>query len=110
MLGFSKHHTSKVKIFCGDQENVGVTNTRSLNMLKYYINAPSKFEEVDEFKRRNFYEDTIHIAKCSDAVLFSKRYNGARSVKVMIEEEEQVITILTDHITIVDDQKEFERR
>lgn len=102
-----RHHTSEVKIFCDDiYENVGVTNTRSVDLLKDYTLDKSKFYEEDDFKIENFYKDTIHVAKCTDAVLFSKRYNGARSVKVMINGEEQVVTVLTENITFLDGEEE----
>ncbi len=102
-----RHHTRQVKIFCDTAyENVGVTNTRSLDLLKDYSHNKVKFEEEDAFKIENFYADTIHIARCSEGTLFSKRYNGARGVKVMINGEEQVITVLTENITFLDGEEE----
>ncbi|MEP5610907.1 MAG: hypothetical protein ABJP45_01595 [Cyclobacteriaceae bacterium] len=98
-----EHHTSEVKLFCDDiHENVGVTNTRSVDMLKDYSHDKVKFDSMDEFKIENFYSDTLHIPRCSDGVLFSKRFNGARGIKVMIDGEEQVITVLTENITFPD--------
>ena len=105
-FGLSKHHTSEVIIFCDDiHENIGVTNTRSLDMLKDYSHDRAKFEGNDAFKIRNFYADTIHIAKCTEATLFSKRYNGARSVKVELNGETEVVTVLTENITFLEEEE-----
>ncbi len=102
-----RHHTREVKIFCDSAyENVGVTNTRSLDLLKDYSHDKAKFDAEEAFKIENFYKDTIHVARCSEGVLFSKRYNGARGVKVMINGEEQVITVLTENITFLDEEEE----
>lgn len=102
-----KHHTSEVKVFCDDiHENVGVTNTRSTDMLKDYSHDKAKFEAQDNFKIENFYADTLHIPRCSDGILFSKRFSGARSVKVMVDGEEQTITVLTENLTYLDAEDE----
>jgi len=102
-----KHHTSEVKLFCDDvHENVGVTNTRSVDMLKDYSHNRVKFDSRNAFKVENFYSDTLHIPRCSEGVLFSKRYNGARSIKVMINGEERTITVLTENITFLDEEEE----
>lgn len=107
IFNLSKHHTSEVKIFCDDAyENVGVTNTRSLDLLKDYSHDKAKFDAEDDFKRENFFADTIHIERCAEGVLFSKRYNGARGIKVMIDGEEQIITVLTENITFLDEEDE----
>ncbi len=101
------HHTREVKIFCdAAYENVGVTNTRSLDLLKDYSHDKAKFDAEDAFKIENFYKDTIHVARCTSGILFSKRYDGARGVKVMIDGEEFVITVLTENITFLDGEEE----
>lgn len=106
-FGFSEHHTSRVKIFCDEAyENVGVSNTRSLDLLKDYSHDKAKFDSMDDFKKKNFFTDTIHVERCSEGVLFSKRFNGARGVKVMINGEEQVITVLTENITFLDGEED----
>ncbi|MEP1097011.1 MAG: hypothetical protein ABJG78_17970 [Cyclobacteriaceae bacterium] len=100
-----KHHTSEVKVFCDDvHENIGVTNTRSVDMLKDYSHNRVKFDSRDAFKIENFYADTLHIPRCSDGILFSKRYNGARGIKVMIDGEERIITVLTENLTFLEEE------
>lgn len=102
-----RQHTREVKIFCDTAyENVGVTNTRSLDLLKDYSHNKTTFDSQDAFKIENFYEDTIHVARCTNGILFSKRFDGARGVKVMINGEERVITVLTENITFLDGEEE----
>lgn len=102
-----RQHTREVKIFCDPAyENVGVTKTRSLDMLKDYSHDKAKFDAKDAFKVENFYKDTIHVARCTEGILFSKRFDGARGVKVMINGEERVITVLTENITFLDEEEE----
>ena len=73
LFGFREHHISKVIVFCDDiHENIGVTNTRSLALLKDYSHNKVKFEATQPFKIENFFKDTIHVKKCSEANLFSK--------------------------------------
>ena len=108
MFELKEFHTEKVKIFCDlNYENVGITNTRSLSILKYYVNNRSKYEESEPFKIENFIKDTIHLDRCIPAELFSKRYNGARSVKVMLDGEEKVITVLTENITFTEERGDY---
>lgn len=103
-FGFNKFHTKAVKIFCDDNiENLGVKNTRSVDALKNYVTSKEKFDQLSDFKIRNFFDDTIRIARCSDALLVSKRYNGVNSVKVKVLESEQIITVLTDHVILLDE-------
>ncbi len=101
-----RFHSSKVKVFCDPAyENVGITNTRSLEVLKYYVNERDKYKATEPFKIENFAKDTIHVARCSEGMLFSKRYNGARGVKVMVDGEEVVVTVLTENITFLEEEQ-----
>lgn len=92
-------HMEKVSVFCDkDTENVGIKDTRSLGALKAYVADPGKFESMGEFERNNFFADTLHLPECSKGMLFSKRYNGARSVMVEFNDEDLVLTVLTNQI------------
>lgn len=103
-FGFNKFHTQNVKLFCNEWvENIGVTNTRSVEALKNYVADKERFNQMDSFKIKNFFADTARVPGCSDAVLFSKRYNGARSVKVKMLNSEEVITVLSEHVEIIEE-------
>ena len=100
-LDIHRFHNIKVSIFCNeDYENVGIKDTRSLTALKRYIHEPKRFEELEEYKIENFFKDTIHVANCTEAILFSKRYFGARTVKVELADGEETLTVLTEHIRL----------
>ena len=50
VFGLSERHTSLVQVFCDDiHENIGVTSTRSLGLLKEYSHNRTRFEERDAF-------------------------------------------------------------
>lgn len=103
-MGFNKFHMTEVSIFCDNAvENVGVTNTRSLEELKLYVNNRPKFDDLQDFKKANFFNDTTHVADCTQGQLFSKRWNGARSVKVSTDDGYYVVTVLTEHITLFEE-------
>ena len=104
ILGLGKYHHTDVKIFCDESvENVGVKNVRSIELLKSYTHNKSKFENLAPYKIENFFNDTIHVDNCTEGKLFSKRFTGARSVKYMQDGEEQIVTVLTENITFLEE-------
>jgi len=105
ILNLKLFHMERVRIFCDESiENVGIEDTRSLEALKAYIGDKERFENLSKYEIDNFFDDTVHITNCTEGLLFSKRYNGARSVVLELPDQELVLTVLTAHLTFEEEK------